>query len=312
MSVNISALNTTLGAYARQNKAEFFKRALKQSTRDLFKTYGSIIDELPLPRLRTASMLKPYSAGGGFSATANALNFSARNLKARRCSFDVQIVPLDLYQSWLGQVEGAPPSSPFDIPLEDFTMEAIQERIIDDLEIAIWTGTYNASGTTPAATMDGILTLITAAIVATEIPAGNVYDGEAIDVSNAFDQVKGIREKIAPEYRQKEMLCLMSQSVYDLYLEAYRAEAGAVVYNKDYDQMYVEGTRAKIVVVPGMGTSQRVVFTPKDNLVYGYDVDSVGSNIEVQPFDRTLKIMGDFRAGVNFCDGQVIWTNDQP
>jgi hypothetical protein len=311
MSVTITALNSTLGAYARQNKAEAFRKALKESTRGLFTTYGSIIDEVPLMRLRTGSVLKPYASGGGFTAASDALVFSAQILKARRCSFDISIVPLDLYQSWIGQVEGAPPGSPFDIPLEQFIMDAITERVIDDLETAIWSGTYNASGTTAAATMSGILTLITAAIASTEIPAGNVYDGEVIDASNAFDQVKGIRALIAPEYRQKEMYCLMSQSVADLYLEAYRAEVGAVVYNKSFDQMYVEGTRAKIIVVPGMGTSQRVIFTPKENLVYGYDVDGIGSNIEVQPFNRTLKIMGDFRAGVNFCDGQVIWTNDQ-
>lgn len=310
MSVNITSLNSTLGAFARQNKVEAFKKALKASTRDLFTSYGSVVDQLPLVRLRTASMLKPYATGGGFSATADALTLSARILSARRCSFDASIVPLDLYNSWLGQVEGAPPSDPYDVPLEQFMFEAILDRIVDDLEVAIWTGTYNANGTAAADTMDGILTLVTAAIAATEIPAGNVADNDAITASNAFDNLKEIRDLISPEYRMKEMLCLVSQQVKDFYLADYQATVGAIPYNTSYDQVYLEGTRAKIVAVPGMGTSQRVIITPKENLVYGYDVEGPGSNIITQEFNRTIKVMGDFRAGVNFRDGQVIWTND--
>jgi hypothetical protein len=312
MSVNITSLNSTLGAYAREAKVEAFKKALKASTRDLFTSYGGSIDQLPLVRLRSASMLKPYATGGGFSATSDALTLSARILNARRCSFDASIIPLDLYNSWIGQLEGAPPDSPFDIPLEQFMFEAIIDRIVDDLEVAVWTGTYNASGTTAAATMDGILTLLTAAITAEEVPTGNVADGDAITASNAFDQFKLIRDKIAPEYRSKEMLCLCSVGVKDFYLSDYQATVGAIPYNTGYDQVYLEGTRAKIVAVPGMGSSQRVIITPKENLVYGYDVDGPSSSIITQEFNRTIKVMGDFRAGVNFRDGQVIWTNDQP
>jgi hypothetical protein len=138
-----------------------------------------------------------------------------------------------------------------------------------------------------------------------------VADGDAITASNAFDQFKLIRDKIAPEYRSKEMLCLCSVGVKDFYLSDYQATVGAIPYNTGYDQVYLEGTRAKIVAVPGMGSSQRVIITPKENLVYGYDVDGPSSSIITQEFNRTIKVMGDFRAGVNFRDGQVIWTNDQ-
>jgi hypothetical protein len=310
-SINISSLNTTLGAYARENKVEAFRKVLKESTKDLFTLYGGSIDQLPLTRMRTASILKPYAAGGGFTATDDALSLSARILNVRRCSFDVEIVPLDLYNSWLGMIEGAPNGSPFDIPLEQFMMDSIMAQVVDDLETAVWTGTYNASGSTPAATMSGILTLVTAAITALEIPAGNVTAGAALTSSNAFDEFKLVRDKIAPEYRNKEMLCLCSVAAKDKYLTDYQATLGATPYNSNYDQIYLEGTRAKIVAVPGLGTSSRVLVTPKENLVYGFDVDGPQSNIQTQEFNRTIKVMGDFRAGVEFRDGQVIWCNNQ-
>lgn len=311
MSINITSLNTTLGAFARQNKAEAYRKVLKESTRDLFTLYGGSIDQVPLTRLRSASILKPYAAGGGFSATADALTLSARILIARRCSFDVSIVPLDLYNSWLGQVEGAPNSTPFDIPLEQFMMDSIMAQVVDDLETAVWTGSYDAAGTTPAATMSGILPLVTAAITALEIPAANVTAGSALTASNAFDEFKLIRDKIDPAYRNKEMVCLCSVAAKDKYLTDYQATLGATPYNSNYDQIYLEGTRAQIVAVPGMGTSSRVLVTPKENLVYAFDVDGPQSNIITQEFNRTIKVMGDFRAGVEFRDGQTIWCNNQ-
>jgi hypothetical protein len=311
MSINITSLNSTLGAFARENKAEAYRKALKESTRDLFTLYGGSIDQLPLTRLRSASILKPYAAGGGFTATADALTLSARILNARRCSFDVSIVPLDLYNSWLGQVEGAPNSSPFDIPLEQFMMDSIMAQVVDDLETAIWTGTYDAAGSTPAATMSGILTLVTAAITALEIPAANVTAGAALTASNAFDEFKLIRDKIDPAYRNREMVCLCSVQAKDKYLTDYQATVGAAPYNSNYDQLYLEGTRAQIIAVPGMGTSSRVLVTPKENLVYGFDVDGPQSNLVTQEFNRTIKVMGDFRAGVEFRDGQSIWCNNQ-
>jgi hypothetical protein len=272
---------------------------------------GGSIDQLPLVRLRSASVLKPYSSGGGFSAATDALSLSARILNVRRCQFDVEIVPLDLYNSWLGLIEGAPNSNPFNVPLEQFLMDSIMAQVVDDLETAVWTGTYNASGSTPAATMSGILTLLAAAITATEVPAANVTTGAALTTSNAVDQFKLVRDKIAPEYRQKEMLALCSVQAKDKFLADYQATLGAIPYNTSYDQIYLEGTRAKIVAVPGMGTSDRIIITPKENLVYGFDVDGPQSNIITQEFNRTIKVMGDFRAGVDFRDGQVIWCNDQ-
>lgn len=309
-TVNISSLNSTLGAYARQNQADIFSKVLKESTKDLFTLMSGAIDQLPLARLKTASSLKPYSTGGGFSATADALNFSARILNVRRCSADLEIVPLDLYNSWLGQIAGAPPASPFDIPFEQFIMDAIAKQLVNDLETAVWTGTYNASGTTPAATMDGVLKLIDDAITALEIPAANVTEGEVITSSNALAEVKKVRSVIAPQYRMKDMVCFMSVANVDNYLDDYQTSVGSVVYNKSYDQIFIEGTKTQIVGVPSMVGSDRIIVTPKENFVFGYDSEA-GANIVTQEYNRTIKLMADFRAGVQLRDGEVVWCNDQ-
>lgn len=49
-----------------------------------------------------------------------------------------------------------------------------------------------------------------------------------------------------------------------------------------------------------MAGSQRLICTPKSNIVYG--VDSIGdyADITTQVFDRTIKVMIDAKAGIQF------------
>ena len=310
-SVNISALNTALGAYARQEKVDIFNKILRESTAQYFTTFTGAIDQLPLAKLSTGSILKPYAAGGGFAATDDALVFGARILNARRISADISIVPLDLYNSWLGQLAGAPPSSPFDIPFEQFIMDAISKQAQDDLEAAVWNGIYDGSGTTAEDVMDGILQLVKGAVTSGEIPAGNVSAFTAITSSNALDEVRKVRNKIAGQYRNKPMYCFLSVANFDNYMDDYQTSVGSVVYNRDYTQVLIEGTQTQLVAIPGMvgPDSNRILITPKDNMVFGYDIEGAASNILTQEFNRTIKVMMDFRAGVNFRDGSVIWCN---
>lgn len=311
-SVNISALNTALGSYARQNKVDIFSKILTESTSQYFTPITGAIDQLPLAKLTTGSILKPYATGGGFSATNDALVFGARILNARRISADVEIVPLDLYNSWLGQLAGAPPSSPFDIPFEQFIMDAISRQATADLEAAAWNGLYDNSGTTAEDCMDGIEQLVTAAVTSGEIPAGNVTSYTAITSSNALDEVKKIKAKIAPQYRNKPMYAFVSMAIYDNYMDDYQTSVGPLVYNKEYNQVFIEGTQTQIVPVAGLVGVNRVIVTPKENMVFGYDIEGGASNILTQEFNRTIKVMMDFRAGVNFRDGSVIWTMANP
>jgi len=310
-SVNITALNTALGAYARQAKVDIFNKILRESTSQYFTTFTGSIDELPLAKLTTGSILKPYAAGGAFTATDDALVFGARILHARRISADISIVPLDLYNSWLGQLAGAPPSSPFDIPFEEFIMQAIARQAQDDLESAVWNGIYDGTGADAADTMDGILQLVKAAVTSTEIPAGNVTAFTAITAANALDEVRKVRNKIAGQYRNKPMYCFLSVANFDHYMDDYQASVGSVVYNRDYTQVLIEGTQTQLVAIPGMvgPDSNRILITPKDNMVFGYDIEGAASNILTQEFNRTIKVMMDFSAGVNFRDGSVIWCN---
>lgn len=76
--------------------------------------------------------------------------------------------------------------------------------------------------------------------------------------------------------------------------------------------MFIEGTQTQIVGIPGLVGVNRIIVTPKENLVFGYDIEGGSSNIITQEYNRTIKVMMDFRAGVQFRDGGVIWTMANP
>lgn len=105
-SVDFSALNTTLGAYARENKRALFSKLLLSV---LFTDNFTVVsgkDEVPLPRLNIANILQPRNPTA-FNPTANALNFSARVLKIRGIKVDLRIYPQELHSTWLGLLDSS-------------------------------------------------------------------------------------------------------------------------------------------------------------------------------------------------------------
>lgn len=62
----------------------------------------------------------------------------------------------------------------------------------------------------------------------------------------------------------------------------------------------------------GLGTSQRMICSPRENFVMG--VDTIGDyNLDVQKFNRSIKILIDLKAGVNFKEihARALAVNDQ-
>lgn len=307
-SVDLTDLKNTLGAYCRQNKREIYRKISVGITRQHFTNLGNQTDEVPLPRLRTGKLLKPSNPTAAFSGGADKLKLSARVLKIRKMSFDVQIYPQLLWDTWLGLMDARTPTDPLVPPFEEYFMTALTDQAAEDLEMdAIWTGVYNAAGSTPADTMDGLLTKVAAEIVTGEIPAGNIFAGAAITVNNAVAQLEGVKKKVAVQYRNKKLKLFCSVTVKDLFEENYRALYGALPYNTKFEKLVLDGTNIELCPIPGMKTSQRIIITTQENIVFA---DYPEGMINVQEFDRSLKILGDYRAGIEFCDGEIIWCND--
>jgi hypothetical protein len=309
-SIDISALATALGAYHREHRDELVSEILldEDFTQDL-EVMDDITDELPLPSLGLTDLIKPANPST-FAPTANALAFNARVLKVRGIKVDLQLIPQVLEKTWLGKMKKA--NDPWDLPFEAFIMQYVNSKIKENLRLkAIYAGDYNAAGTTPATTMDGFLTLIADEITATNITP--IVTG-AITSTNVVDKLELTYDGLGEAYKGVPTIMKVNPQIFDWYNRKYRVDFGA---NQDYKGMdrnrrTLDGTLCELVREPGLGTSQRVITSVKENFVYGVD-SANGYSMDVQKFDRTLKILIDFKAGVQFKEihARALAVNDQ-
>src|SRR5690606_5224203 len=142
---------------------------------EMFQVYDDVTDELPLPSLSIANIIKP-GVNKSFQATANAVAFDARILKVRDIKYDLFLEPTDLHKQWLSYKRSKRRSDgshdPLELPFEAFIMERITVAARNQLYLnGMYKGTYNAAGTTPAATMTGFATLVTQLIAAEDTAA---------------------------------------------------------------------------------------------------------------------------------------------
>jgi hypothetical protein len=310
-SIKITDLTTALGAYSRANKDILISEMLlTDNIRDRFDVMDGIKDEVALPSLAVADLVKPATPET-FTPTADALSFGARIGKVRPWSVDLVLVPTVLEKTWLGQYYDKG-SLNFEVPFEQFIMNYIVQKVQENLRMkAIYSGVYNAVGTTPGAVMNGLLTLTTAEVAAGVVP---VVTG-IINATNVLDKLEMTYDALGEAYKEMESEMIVNPTIFDWAVRRNRAlyNASNIYDGVAKNEFTIEGTNCKVKREAGLGTSQRLICTPKSNKIFMCDSLSDDSNIIIQPFNRTLKVMIDGKAGVDF--GQVharaLAVNDQ-
>jgi len=298
-SLDLTALATALGAYHREHRDELASEILldEDFTADM-EVMDDVTDEIPLPDLSLTDIVQP-GVNKDFTPIEGAIKFGARILKVRDCKVDLLLEPWKLEKTWLGKMKKA--SDPMDMPFEAFIFDYINSKIKENMRLkAIYRGIYNAAGTGPADTMDGYLNLIADEITATNIAP--VVTG-VITATNVVDKVEMTYDALGEAYKNGESIMKCSPTIFSWYVRKYRLDFGG---NMDYAGMpknrrrvLIDGTNCELVAEPGFGTSQRLVASRADNFVYGVDSAS-GYNVDIQKENRKLKVLIDFKAGVNF------------
>jgi hypothetical protein len=309
-SIDITELATKLGSYHREHRDLIFNEMLldEDFTQDL-EVMDDVTDQLPLPNLSLIDLTKPANATT-FSPTANSLKFGARILQVRGIKVDLQLIPQVLEKTWLGKMKKA--TDPWDLPFEAFIMNYINSKITEEIRLkTLYKGVYNAAGTAPADNFHGYLKLIVDEITATNITP--IVTG-AITAANVIDKVELTYDGLGDAYKAKPTIMKAAPVIFDWYVRKYRVDYGK---NLDYSGMAknkvtIDGTMCDLVREPGLTGSQRLICSPKENFVYGVDSTS-GYSMDVQKFDRTLKILIDFKAGVEFAQihARALAVNDQ-
>jgi len=312
-AIDFTDLASSLGAYYRQNDDGIMSQLmLGMDIEDRITVLDGVKDQQPLIHSVTGNLVKPGGDPTSFSATANAFDMQPRILQVRPWKIDLTFYPQLMERQWLGYLKSNG-SDPTEMPFAEFFFEEITKKANENIRLAaLFGGSYNASGTAPADIFDGYLEIIADEITATNITpvtTGVVSQATVIgDVEDTYDNLheaaKGVPGQI-----------LVSPELFTWYVRQYRADHGG---NANYtgaaqNEVMLDGTQWTIKSEAGLGSSQRIIATTVENLVYGVDTAGEENSIRVEQNRRAIDVMVDAKAGVQFRDisTRALSVNDQ-
>jgi hypothetical protein len=311
-----------LGAYCRDENREDILSTLMLDfvPEQSFTIMDGMLDEEPLPNMELAGIVKP-GTNPDFQPTADALKFGARIIKVRDCKIDLLLVPKELEKTYLGKYKRRR-DDVMEIPFEQYIFDHIAKKANEELRLlALHKGVYNASGTTAADTFSGIDTLLKAERAAVGSPIVPIATG-AITEANVITKLLAVYDGLNEALKDRPTIMPVNATIFDWAIRKYEPILNASLIAADRASLdskgprqsfLLPGTSCLVMREPGKGTSQFVYATSKSNLFYGTNTSSPTNNIRVQEFDRQIKIMIDFKAGVQvgIIKNNMISMNDQ-
>jgi hypothetical protein len=194
----------------------------------------------------------------------------------------------------------------------------LPKAIANDMEIVSCVGTYVAptAGTAGDAVnaTDGILTGIATAIDDGDLAGGNVITTGALTTTNILDKVELFVDALPAKMKTMNLLegqeIFMSFSLYEAYKRKYAEKYGTYMDYKTGIEM-VYGTSMKVVGIPGWGSSDALLCTPKTNLLHCYNEVDIPTEFNFEVRERAISVYADFSAGFGFNYLQDIYVNDQ-
>jgi hypothetical protein len=305
-SLDLTQLNATLGEYCEGNQEVLLQglvidsHALKHMT-----PLANVADQQAILDVAPGDIVKPYSAT--WEPAEDTIPINPRVLKVRPCKVEVRLDPIAYKSTYLGHFL-QPGVTPENLPFEKFLMDKVISKAKEQIELkAIFKGVYNAAGTTPGATLDGLEKIVTDEITATNITPVTIG---AIDATNAVAKLELLFDEVPEEYQQLEWKMFVSPEVAMWYNRKYRTDYGNVTHNEMFTKKFIDGTNCQIVAMPGMAGQQRIHLSPKWNFYYGVDLESDMNRIHVQRDHWYLDVMMSFSVGVQIGSLDYYLTND--
>jgi hypothetical protein len=244
-------------------------------------------------------------------AVADAIDFQPRVLATAFAKLDVSVIPQELESTYLGMMRKKG-QDPRDFPFEAYILGRLIAKAHQEMEVAAWQGIEKA---VPAALdnlielFDGYLHLIADAITATDL---TVTTTGAITATNIVDSVELVYDALDTAYKSTPTTAFVSVRNFIRYQRRYRNEIGKYTEPVQLRQK-LDFADCTIVGVPGMGSSNRIIITPAENLHLGYDDVSDYNMFNFEQNKRQLDFWMDFKMGVQIAqlrDG-VMAVNEQ-
>jgi hypothetical protein len=221
----------------------------------------------PLVKLSGVGGPRPYATGD--NASGNGVKYTDRVLTAYQSKWDHDFDPEEFRNTYLAAM--ALDGMSF---AEAANQQIAKEYLASIINNVLLTGVRNGSGTTAAAIADGWGTIIAAEITATNITP--VATG-ALSTSNAVTKVEEMVSAFPTWMREYDtpIIGFCSYATMDKYVAHYRTLNGFKLDVSDKGDYKLDGKNAILRPAAFMKTSGRIIFTPKDNLVFGTDIEQI-------------------------------------
>lgn len=238
----------------------------------------------------------------GWSATGNT-TFSQRNITVGVMKIQEALCPRSLEQYWMQSQLTA--GSQYDgVPFEQAFAEQKALRIAEALENAIWQGN---------AYFSGVNQLLNAASGST-VSGNTAAISGAITTANVISIFDTIYTRIPQAILTKnDLVMFCGWDTFRTLVMAFKANTG-VMYNQvdlqglaDGEILY-PGTNIRVIAVPGLLGTNRIVTTYLGNLFYGTDLLSDEENFELwySKDNDEVRFQAAFKAGVQFAYPDLI------
>jgi len=238
----------------------------------------------------------------GWSATGNT-SFTQRNITVGVMKIQESLCPRSLEQYWMQSQLTA--GSQYDgVPFEQAFAEQKALRIAEALENAIWQGNSYFSG---------VNQLLNAASGST-VSGNTAAISGSITTSNVISIFDTIYTRIPQAILTKtDLVMFCGWDTFRTLVMAFKANTG-VMYNQvdlqglaDGEILY-PGTNIRVIAVPGLLGTNRIVTTYLGNLFYGTDLLSDEENFELwySKDNDEVRFQAAFKAGVQFAYPDLI------
>lgn len=209
------------------------------------------------------------------------LGIAARTLSTYFGNVVKNFSPNSVYQSIYGSAltkgEGLKTAD-----ITRIVLNYLSSKVGQNLYKSVWKAKRLDTGTKTIDLFNGFDT-----ITADEITAGNIAAGKGnflqldvtkIDATNAVDTLKKIWRAANEHLRDQQCKLFVPPSVLDAYNDDYKTVTGAIPYNVQYNQTFVEGSenRCEIVALANKSGSDYIHLTTKNNMLVG--VNQIGED----------------------------------
>lgn len=287
---DVSALNTVLGAYFRENSETIIEDMIYTPDDNPEFNVWNITEKLIVKDEQSWGTAdfdpEVQDANLAFDAQGNIITMDGRIIKMRYMRSDFKIEVRKLYNTWLGHIaqEGyhdAMSSGDLTVAMVafgDWIINGLTKKHFEKLMLqTAFLGAYSANfDATPANSYnkaaDGFRTIMDAARTAGTIPAGNVVAlAGAVTSSNAYDHFEALGEALAEKFYYKPMYLVCSVNNARDYNKAFKtAHPGANVNIHDsYKRTVLQNSpMITILPTPELGASDTCFITPDKNLLF--------------------------------------------